>query len=63
MNREHTAIYRMSDHRTDDFVPGTSAYRIGLVWPLAREIASFSKKYDAERRLQRQITRFFRREG
>ena len=60
MDRKHTAIFRMSDRRNDDFVPGTPADRISLVWPLTREIASLSKRHDAERRLQRHITRLVR---
>ena len=63
MNRKHTAIFRMSDHWNDDFVPGTPADRIKLVWVLTREIASLSKKHDVERRLQRHVTRLIRREG
>ena len=63
MDRTYTALYRMSDIRNDDFVPGTPADRIELVWLLTREIASLSKKHDAERRLQRHVTRLVRREG
>ena len=63
MNRKHTAIHRMSDRRNDDFVPGTPAERLSLVWPLTRDLASLSKKYDAERRLQRHVTRLVRRKG
>ena len=63
MNRKETAIYRLSDRRNDDFVPGTPADRISLVWPLTREVASLSKKYDVEQRLQRHITRLVRRKG
>jgi hypothetical protein len=63
MNRKHTAIYRMSDRPNDDFVSGTPADRLSLVWPLTREIASLSKKHDVERRLQRHVTRLIRREG
>ena len=63
MNRKYTAKYRMSDRRNEDFVPGTPSDRIALVWPLTREIASLSKKHDAERRLQRHITKLVRREG
>jgi len=48
MDKEHTAKYRMSDRRDDDFVPRSPAERIGLVWPLTREVASLSKRYDAE---------------
>ena len=63
MKRKYTAKYQMSERRNDDFVPGTPAYRLSLVWPLTREIASMSKKHDAERRLQRHVTRLIRREG
>ena len=63
MNRKNTVIYRMADRRNDDFVPGTPAERMSLVWPLTQEIASLSKKHDAERRLQRHITRLVRRKG
>jgi hypothetical protein len=62
MYRKHTAIYQMSNNRNDDFVPGTPADRLGLVWILTREITSFSKKHDAERRLQRHVTCLIRRE-
>ena len=53
----------MSERRDENFVPGTRAERIGLVWPLTREIVSLSKKHDAERRLQRHITRLIRRKS
>ncbi len=52
----------MSDIRNDDFVPGNPADRIKLVWILTREITSLSKEYDAERRLQRNVTRLIQRE-
>ena len=63
MDRNRTAIYRMSDRWNDDFVPGTPADRISLVWPLTREIASLSKKHDAERdyRAERRTPRPTRR--
>ena len=63
MDRKQTAIYRMSDRLNDDFVPGTPAERISLVWPMTQEIASLSEKHDVERRLQRHIARLVRREG
>lgn len=63
MNRKHTAIYRMTDHRNDNYVSGTPEDRILLVWPLTQEIASLSVKHDAERRLQRHVTLLVRREG
>ena len=63
MDRKHTNLYRTADHRNDDYVPGTPADRIKLVWPLTREITSLSKKHNAERRLQRHVTRIIRRKG
>ena len=63
MNRKLTAIYRITDRRNDNFIPGTPEDRIGLVWPLTLEISSLSKKHNAERRLQRHVTRLVRREG
>jgi hypothetical protein len=55
--------YRITDHRKKDMIPGLPEDRTGLVWPLTREIASLSKKYNAERRQQRNITNLVRREG
>ncbi len=46
MNRKIVNIHRMTDKRNDDYVPGTAEYRIGLIWPLTREIASLSVKHD-----------------
>jgi hypothetical protein len=63
MNKGHIAIRRISKRRNDDFVPGTPAERIALVWPLTKEAVSLSKRYDAERRLQRHITRISRRKS
>jgi hypothetical protein len=63
MKRNITAKYRITDHRNDDYVPGTPEERLKLVWPLTREITSLSTKHDAERRLQRHVTRLIRREG
>ncbi|MDY6879364.1 MAG: hypothetical protein SV686_03865 [Thermodesulfobacteriota bacterium] len=63
MNRKHTAIYRMSDSRNDDFVPGKLADRIKLVWILTSEITSLNTMHDVEQRLQRHVTRLVRREG
>ena len=57
------AIRHKSDCANDSFVPGTSSERIAFVWPLTLEVVSLSKKYDAERRLQRHVTSFMRRKG
>ena len=63
MDRTHTVARRMSDCCRDDLVPGTPAERISLVWPLTREVASLSRYYDVERRLQRNVADISRREG
>jgi len=52
---------RIGDRGDGDFVPGSMAYRIGLVWPLTEEVCSLSDRYDAEQPLQRHITRLSRR--
>jgi hypothetical protein len=61
MDRKIVTKGRLQDRRNDDFVPGTPAERLALVWPLTREIVSLSRKHDAERRLQRHVTRLVRR--
>jgi hypothetical protein len=43
----------MSGRRNEDFVPGTPADRIGLVWPLTREITSFENADAVLRALRR----------
>jgi hypothetical protein len=63
MNRKRTVLGKMADHRNVDYVSGTPEDRILLVWPLTQEITSVSVKHDAERRLQRHVTRLVRREG
>jgi len=63
LNRAKTARCRMSDRGNDSYVPGTPVERIALVWPLTREVSSLSKRYDAERRLQRHVAGLGRREG
>lgn len=61
MNREHTKLERNPDSLKSGIIPGSMAERIALVWPLTHEVASISKKHDAERRLQRHVTRVIRR--
>jgi hypothetical protein len=63
MDRTHTVTRRMSDFCRDDLVLGTPAERIALVWPLTREVASLSRHYNVERRLQRNVADLGRREG
>jgi len=62
MDRKQTAKFQMSDSMNDELTPGSPEERISLVWPLTRELASLSKIYDAERRLQRHVTSLSRRE-
>jgi len=62
MDGKRTTKSRMQDNRNDNYVPGTPEERIGLVWPLNREIASLSVKHNAERRLRRHVTGIVRRE-
>ena len=62
MDRTQTAKYHMSDRKDDSYVPGSPAYRIGLVWPLTQEVVSLCKRYNAEQRLPRHITSLSRRE-
>ena len=63
MDRSKTILRNMPDTRSNEAVAGTPADRIGLVWPLTREVTSLSKRHNAERRLQRNVTRVVRREG
>jgi hypothetical protein len=63
MDRTKTLLQHMPDTRGNEAVPGAPADRIGLVWLLTREVTSLSKRHDAERRLQRNVTSVIRREG
>ncbi len=63
MNRNFTRLGNISDRRNDEYVPGSMSYRISLVWPLTEEVTSLSNKYNAERRLQRDVAIVDRREG
>ena len=57
------SVIRQSDPRNSGYVPGTMSERIALVWPLTLEAVSLSRKYDAEQRLQRHITRVIRKKS
>ena len=63
MDRSQTKKRRLSNRADDDFVPGTMAERIALVWPLTREVVSLSPDLDVEQRLQRHITCLKHRKG
>ena len=57
------SMRRKSECENDSFVQGTVGERVGFVWPLTLEVVSLSRKFDAERRLQRNVTRIIRRKG
>ncbi len=63
MKRNITAMYKVSEIRNDNYVPGSPSELLGMVWPLTREVASLSSDHDAERRLQRHVTNLIRPEG
>ena len=56
-------VLQKSDSRNSSFVSGTESERIALVWPLTCEAVSLGKKYDAEQRLQRHITRIIKQKS
>jgi len=57
------SVIRQSAPENTGFVPGSASERLALVWPLTEEAVSLSKKYDAEQRLQRHITRLIKQKG
>jgi len=61
MNRELLKIGRITDVEDGAFVSGSPGYRLSLVWPLTREVASLSSSFNVEQRLQRHITVISRR--
>ena len=44
MKKGLTTIQDMSDRANDDFIAGSVARRISLVWPLTQEIASLNSR-------------------
>ncbi|HOE12299.1 MAG TPA: hypothetical protein PLQ35_03115 [bacterium] len=52
MDRSQIRRKNRSDRTDDDFVPGTMAERIALVWPLTREVASLNPDFNVEQRSQ-----------
>jgi hypothetical protein len=51
----------LRDHADDNYVPGTEAERLAMVWPITREVVALSPQHDVERRLQRHVVRVERR--
>jgi hypothetical protein len=63
MDRSRIRVRRLTDPaEEDDFVPGTAAERIAMVWPLTVEIASLDKRIDVHQKMQRHIVRVIRRQ-
>ena len=61
MDRTHVRKVSMADAGNDAYVSGTPEERLALVWSLTVEVVALSRHLDAERRLQRHITRLIRR--
>jgi len=53
----------MSERQNDDFVLGTPAERIAMVWPLTCEALSLSERYDTQQPMQRHVVRVIRPGG
>jgi hypothetical protein len=51
----------LRQHADDNFVAGSIAERVLMVWPITREIAALSPDYHVEQRLQRHVVRVARR--
>ena len=61
INRNIVRKSSLSNHQDDNYMAASVQERIGIVWPLTKEIASLSPKHDVERRLQRHIAVLIRR--
>ena len=59
--RRDIVVKRMAgDHYDEDFVEGTPAYRMGIMWDITIDVWAFAGNRDAERRLQRDVTNIIR---
>lgn len=61
MNRGVVNVIRQGTDPGLNYVPGSMEFRIGLVWPMTREVASLCEHMDVERRLQRDVVVIKRR--
>jgi hypothetical protein len=62
MEKACVKILRVGEETVfNDFVQGTMAERIEMVWPLTVEIVSLTKEFNAEQRLQRNVAVLKRR--
>jgi len=63
MDRSLITLKNIHDPDDYGFVPGTPESRLALVWALTKEACSLNQAFNAERRLQRHITRLISRKG
>ena len=61
LNRQIVTKSTLRQHADDNFVSGSVAARVLMVWPITREIAALSPNYHVEQRLQRDVVRVTRR--
>ena len=61
MDRTKTRLSRLEQQRDGSYLEATPAERLQLVWPLTLEATSFFGGDDAQRRLQRDVTKLGRR--
>ena len=61
LDRQIVTKSTLQQHAADNFVPGSVAARVLMVWPITREIAALSPNYHVEQRLQRDVVRVTRR--
>ena len=61
LDRQIVTKYALRQHDDDNYVPGSVAARVLMVWPITREITALSPNYHVEQRLQRDVVRVTRR--
>ena len=61
LDRQVVTKSALRGHADDNYVPGTEAERLAMVWPITHEIAALSPQHNVERRLQKHLVRVFRR--
>ena len=62
IDRKKVVIKSIHD-KQDDYVEGSPAMRIGLMWELTAQAWSFVKNSNVEQRLQRHITNLSQKRG
>ena len=62
VKRNITLIKELHEH-DDCYVDASPAERVAFVWELTAELWSLGNKYDAEQRLQRNVTNLIRKKS